>query len=291
MKAFVETADAESTRKGADAEVPAELANVAAPLDMAAVESGYCDLMERYNRALAQASLVGRSREGEPALPSDKHGDAAGFLVRLMVKAHVRQRLLELSIGYLQLMPTATTDRAREWLDRAREDCERIVQSLPRIQLRPLLFAVVAPLAAALSKLPGIPEWLAIVMISVAGGIPGFLIFCYATVRGSYRVKRELLLPGATKIDKLSLEQQRLYVAGNAFEAEDRAYAAIGRGKRREREADRLMARLGLLLLAEALCFLPIALNSHQWVPLVCAVIVFAVYFLSLKFERERVWR
>jgi hypothetical protein len=291
VKAFVEATDAESPQKGADAGAPAELVNAVAPLDMAAVESGYRDLMERYNRALAQASLVGRTRAGEPDLPSDKHGDAAGFLVRLMVKGHIRQRLHELSIGYLQLMPTATTDQAREWLDRAREDCERIVRALPRIQLRPLLLAVVAPLAAALSKLPGIPEWLAIVMISVAGGIPGFLIFCYATVRGSYRVKRELLLPGATKIDKLSAEQQRLHVAGNAFEAEDRAFAAIGRGKRREREADRLMPRLGLLLLAEALCFLPIALNSHQWVPLVVAGFVFAGYFLLLKFERERVWR
>lgn len=276
-----------------DADVGEALAGPAdagAVLDMDAVKSGYCDLMDRYNRALGQASWLGRSQEGEPPQSSSKYGFAAPSLVRLMVRVHVRQRLYGLATGFLQLIPTMESEQSREWLDRAREDCEKIAQALPRIQLRPLLLAVIAPLAAVLSKLPGLPDWLVIVMLSIAAAIPSFLVLGYFTVRGSYRTKRELLLPNATEIDKMSVEQQRTYVTDNAYEAESRVFAAIGRGKRLERELDQILIRLGVLLLAEVLCFLPFALDSYGWVSVALGLALFVVYFLLLKFERKRVW-
>jgi hypothetical protein len=261
--------------------------------DLDGAENAYLDLMAAYNRALGRASHPVGSQAGS--------GMGSTYLTRLMVKTHIRARLKALAAAYAEVAaaiePASENSPARRWLDGAREDCERIATALPAIRFRPLLLAVISPAAALLSIT--IPGWLGYALLALAGAIPTFVVLAYMTTRSSYRGKRQILMPGALKIDEMpenqqvsAFESKGALIIDNAYLAENLAFGAIGRDKRLETQLDRSIKHAGLLLLAEGTGLLPLFLwdGKYWWVTLIVAALTVAGSFILGKFEKNRAW-
>jgi hypothetical protein len=247
--------------------------------------------MSVYNRVLGEAS---RADRGRPRGGTERIFDKirSGYVIRTMVGSHVRNRLSELAAAYAQLAATFPPgDPSRQWLDGAREDSERIADSLPRIRFRPLaLLPAVAPLVVLLSQLPG---WVGYLFLGVGIGLVAPLILGYVTVWKSYRFKRELLLPGASEIDKLDMEEQTEAVTDNVYAAEDFAFIAAWRGKRLEVQVDHGMRIVGLLVVTEAAIFAPAFLwkDGPGWVTAAVLVVALVLGFVLERKARHRYWR
>ena len=225
----------------------------------------------------------------------------SGILVRRMVKDHVGNRLTELSAAFGQLAPAVRPgDPSWKWLDAAHDDCERIIETLSKSRLRPLalLSLVVSPAVAVTSKLSGLPGWVGdALLIAAVVAIPAILAL-YAGAWASYRCKRELLLLGASEIDRQSVPCQKKATGPNVYVAENRAFAAVGRTKRLEVEIDGLLRNLAWSVVLELGVILFFSFRddgSHQtlWMAgLVVCLIGFAGLLIqsSSKFDRTRYW-
>lgn len=249
-------------------------------------QAAYLDLMGAYNRALAGASRVETAHDEW----------ASAGLVRVMVGSHIRVRLRALGAAYGQLAAAVGDREGCDWLNAARDDCEWIASRLPAVRLRPLVLGVVPPAGALLST--RIPGWVGYALLALSGAIVVFLLVGYLTVRNSYRCKRELLMPGATAVDKMEKEEQERFappeisIRDNTYLAEDRAFAAVHRGKRREVQVDRSLRILGWTLLGEAFVLAPLFLwdGRYWWISAAATVVALAGFALIGKLERERVW-
>lgn len=254
-------------------------------------ETAYRDLMAGYGAVLGKASRL-RRRGGEDVAEKLNATQISGGLVRLMLQAHVRSRLEELSSAYAQLAPAmrSAEDEGKHWLDVAQADASRIAGTLHRVRLRPLaLLPIVVPIGALLSNIPG---WVGYLFLALSGAIVTFAWLGYTTLRESYRYKRKIMLPNASEIDKRAEAEQWKVRAGNVYNLEDRAFAAIGRGKKPEAQIDRLIRMVVLILLFEALWIVPIVIWDGRYILPTVAVVgpAFVGLLLWLRREQERVW-
>src|SRR2546423_4243688 len=121
----------------------------------------YQRLMAGYAYALGEAARVGRARAGESTEETKRRlatngarSDLGAFyapLVRLLVGAHVRQRLDFLVARCSQLeaaLAPASNARRRAWLAQIREEAEKAASGLPSLRLPGLLASI--PIAATL---------------------------------------------------------------------------------------------------------------------------------------------
>jgi hypothetical protein len=216
-------------------------------------------------------------------------------LIRLLVGAHVRKRLSHIAGRYAQLELASEADEGREWLARAREDAERVAAGLPSLRV-PGLAAVVSVVVGVVT----LATKLSIPAVSdAAWGVAVFivlelLIFNYDALPHAYRYKRELLLPGATQIDRTSDAAQREHTDGNVYADEDALFASLGTAKSPETPLDVrsyqfVVVTLGLLLTIPMAFVDDPGLVGELWIAVVVTSVLFTCIFLSVRHERQ--WR
>lgn len=251
------------------------------------VRAAYYELMSGYDRALAEASRLGQKGEAE----LERAGEyVSPSLAQRLVKAHINRKLGDLGDSYLQLAATFPAgEPRRDWLVSAVEDARRIATSLPRLRFPPFaLLVLVPPLVLRAADLLGGNRDVILGVVGILVLVAGYI---FLVVRDSYRCKREILLPEATKVDRLGTEQQRRVLAGNVYATEDRAFGAIGRGKRPEAQVDRLIGALVAFLLAEAPALILIV-GGQAYLPLSLVLLasIVGLFTVLRRLRFDRVW-
>lgn len=271
---------------------------------VASVPDAHVKLMAGYARALGQAEQAGRIERLVPLVKrwvvvrwaiGDRMSPLVAPLIRLLVGAHVRRRLSRIAGRYAQLEMATEADEGREWLARAREDAERVAEGLPSLRLPGIaaLVSVLVGIATLVTKL-SVPE-----ISTAAWGVAVFillelLIFNYDALPHAYRYKRELLLPGATGIDRTAAPEQGEHTDGNVYADEDALFAALASAKNRESPLDVrsyqfVVVVVGLLLAVPVGFVDDPGLVGELWIAAAVTFVIFGCILLDVRLQRQ--WR
>jgi hypothetical protein len=233
-------------------------------------------LMTGFATALGEANRVWRPRPVDPAPSRQRRGGATVFfpaLVRLLTGAHVRKQLDRLAARCTQLEATLDPHeeadrRRRSWLDAARTDAERMAAPLPSLRV-PGLFAVVPfviGVGTTIAKIASSHEprglWIAVEAVALA-----LTLAALRELFSAFRLKRELLLPGASEIDRLPEAEQREHAGPNSYRDADLLFDLLGSRRSPEGQLDELAVTLGSFLLFEAACTTPLVLGTDNLAP------------------------
>jgi len=263
----------------------------AATPDLERLSVLYRRLMIGYADALGEAERLGRRRAGR-----DWYLFAP--FVRLLTGGHVRSKLRAVAARSAQLEATLDRDRdvvVRTLLADVRETAERTAASLPSLRL-PTLFALLSflvGLAPAIGKLldVGVPTavWLGVgLAVLVMAGLS------YRDLHDAFRRKRELLLPGAAKLDREDHDAQKDHEGKNVYNDEDELFALLGIGKRREAELDRIAFVVLVLFLTQVAYLAGIVLGRSSeagaWVAVSFAFVLTIVFLVFDRRAPRRYW-
>lgn len=256
------------------------------------------DLMAAYADAIRRGSLLPGLLKGK-AVDGDPDGfkaSASGPITRTLLSAHLRDRMRLLGAVYVQLSLSADPESEGEyakWLTGAAADCESFERSLPSFSN--VLKAIRIP---GLSLLAGVVlQGSDLLALQIAGTVLILLSVSlgFVGVRSSFRLKRDLLLPGAYRLDAESREEQGRHPGFNVYRAEERLAHCLGYRKPREVQLDYLVL-VGTAPLALAI---PVALCVALGLgmpAIVASCLIFgagtlvAVQQASVRWQRRR-WR
>jgi hypothetical protein len=241
-------------------------------------------LMAGYGGALGGAEQidVSRGREGKLGPAIEYQGSFAPLarmvlgepgplyapLVRLLTGSHVRKQLFALAARCAQLGAAADPERdggLRDLLDEVRERAGQTASFLPSprrpsaLVFIPFTIGLAAPLGSLVTT--NLPDYLWF-LILIALLLIVWIV--YVELAEAYRTKRELLLPGATEIDRQPLDQQSGYAGQNVYRDETELFKLLGSGRRREAELDRTAAFLGSFVLFYGGLFVAFVLLGHE---------------------------
>jgi hypothetical protein len=257
--------------------------------------------MAEYARVLAEAAVADERYSNAHSLtyrPGMPFGTAQtaffGPLVRLLCGGHVRERLSRLADRYSQLElsldPPPDTEE-REWLQRTIEHAREVAGSLPKMRLPailtllPVVFAAIG--VAGKLSFDDMPSSIWI----VAGLVAGFLaLVVYGDLRRAYRWKREIFMPGATRIDRLSREEQRGHTGANLYRDEQALFAATGAYRKSEAALDEGADALATFVLVAAGGFLPSLVWGEVGFVIGLVVALGICMVLMVQGRRHRVW-
>ena len=268
-----------------------------------AIADAHVKLMTGYVRVLGEAAQMGRTRpmplRERPLLLRFVVEDRAAFLVspvlRMLADAHVRKRLSTLAARYAQLELAATSDEAREWLARAREDAERVAGGLRSLRLPGVgvLVSVLVGILTLATKL-SLDEVPTLAWVITGFVLAEIALLNFDALPYAYRLKRGLMLTDATEIDRLGLSDQAARTTDNLYADEDALFAAVGSAKKREAPLDVRSVQFVIAVLCTVLV-LPLAyvddldLVGEMWLAVVIGSGGIAAIFVDAR--RSRQWR
>lgn len=222
-------------------------------------------------------------------------GHAASF-VRRFVGAHISGRLTSLSKAYLQLARlSGVPERDRARFQKMAGECAELAPTFPTWRESaqgavPLLGLALGPTVAVLA-VDG--AWQ--VVLSIVGTTYVFAVGLMISVFESFRLKRELLFPGARERELHPDAPQPDEDGRNAYRTETMLHRALEWPSRREPPVD---YALGFLIGASVIPFVvaPVvrALSSEQaeWVVGILLTVLFIVGYISIVWlARKRFWR
>ena len=183
------------------------------------------------------------------------------FLVRLFVEAHIRAKLIQMSLAYSYLAQKVQTDKAfSTWLEETSEQCDKIAATLTSWQsIRGIVsvwWPVIIGIIGARLEIESIYEVFKnvnlnsniLVNIVVVGFFPS--IYFTLFISSSFGYKRDLFMPGfyddGTPRDPSSAPKPEQIV----YFLEDRLFALAGRGKSPEIPVDVISRASGLIIYA-----------------------------------------
>ena len=256
-------------------------------------------MIAAYDDAIRRGSLLpgllkGKAREGDA---DGFEASASGPITRALLSAHVKDRVRLLGHVYVQLGRTIVPGEDAyylQWLNETAADCESFERSL-----RSLTNALIAVRIPGLSILAGLVlQGSGLLVLKLIGGgliLLSLLFLVVVAAWSSFRLKRELLLPGAYSLDTKDRESQTRHPDFNAYRAEERLADYLGYGKPREIQLDCLVVVAASLI---GLC-IPISLCAALGLGTSAIVVsatlfaaggLVAIQLVSGKWQRRR-WR
>ncbi len=267
------------------------------------IADAHVKLMTGYACVLGAAAQIGRTREmplrERPWLLRLVVEDRAAFLVapvlRMLADAHVRKRLSTLAARYAQLELAATSDEAREWLARAREDAERVAGGLRSLRLPGVgvLVSVLVGILTLATKL-SLDEVPTLAWVITAFVLAEIALLNFDALPYAYRLKRDLMLTDATEIDRLGLSEQAARTDDNLYADEDALFAAIGSAKKREAPLDVRSVQFVIAVLCTVLVLPIFVVDDPGFVGEMwgIAVVVIGLFIgILVDVRRSRQWR
>lgn len=224
------------------------------------LQGAHYALMEAYVDAVRRSSfLPGLLEVG--ARNREDRGEAftlgaAGPIARALLAVHIRDRMKLLERVYVQLGQTirpGQDDAYACWLGEAMAGCKTFGQSMSTAQagLRALQVPGLSLVFVAILQQSQVPkEWILLLLVPLA-------YFLVVAVFGSFRLKRELLLHGARRLESEDQKQQERHSGVNAYRCEEELAQCLGYGRPREGQLDYLaVGAVGLVITVPSLVLL-----------------------------------
>jgi hypothetical protein len=226
-----------------------------------------------------------------------------GSAGRLFAESHVKKRLHQLSVAYLQLDAalSVVADAAyREWLKTARETTDAFADTFSSFRGLRIWLGATWPTVTAALALVGVKLSFPRSISDVSVAVIGLLIlielvpYLYLFLRSSFLVKRDLLLPGARWLERLPAEDQRK-AGGHVYQAERELFTLLKRPRRSEAPVDAIglfivllvPAALAVFLIASALHLRP----DSNWVLLIGSFALLGAGLPPVLRSLRREWR
>ncbi|MBD0373376.1 MAG: hypothetical protein ICV60_21250 [Pyrinomonadaceae bacterium] len=228
------------------------------------------------------------------------------YLVRLFIESHVKDKLRELSNAYLYLMQIIEdteegAGEVRAWLKEKSEACTKVADTLLSLRSVQGITATFWPLAVGLItaslKVNNIYE--AVTKIKVTELlILGFALvfpvaYLFLFVAAAFTYKREWFMAGLDAFEQPLDGLPQDAPKRNVYQMEDRLFALVGRGKKREFPLDILARGLSLFVfIFPSLLLLPT--DAPNWIklsPLISVPFLITDIILCVIVVQRRVWR
>jgi hypothetical protein len=216
---------------------------------------------------------------------------ASGTIARWLVESHIKRKVSDVNSAYRRLEAVLSPEQQEyaEWLAKTRVSLDTLARSFSSFYRVRIAAATVWPLITSLVvevSFPSLLDPLPFPIILLVLILLLFYLgpFVYIGLRSSFKLKRDLLLPGASYFDRPSLRSGRQAIQDalsgygwNAYEAEDELFGALGRAKHRELPLDAI-ADVAVILVPAAVFVALIegrTAGDFSWVQVIVATIAF----------------